>query len=255
VHQLNTPLTNVAVPTLSRLQHEESAYRSSYFKAIRLLSTATMPLAAFMFVDADVLVRIVLGGQWLGAVPIFRAFAPAAFLTALNAALAWVYLSIGTTGRQLRWGILSAVVTLAGYVAALPYGPVAVAGTFSACAVVLMISGVFYCYRISPLEPHQLLANLWRPAVASILAGAGVLAVVQALTAEWHVVQRLAIEVFLFAVLYGVSWLAMPGGISILREMWGVGRELVYGRPAGSVVHSEEGSGVPPISDDSQDES
>ena len=87
----NQPLTAVAVPALSRLQGDPERYRVFYRAWIRLMFGMSMPLVAFLFVDAERAVVTILGSQWMGIVPLYRVLAPAAFIGRLSMVTSWVY--------------------------------------------------------------------------------------------------------------------------------------------------------------------
>ncbi|MFQ5490160.1 MAG: lipopolysaccharide biosynthesis protein, partial [Phycisphaerae bacterium] len=131
IRQFNTPLTNVAIPALSRLQDKPDQYRAFFKKGIQLLTTVGMPMVAFLAVDADNVILLVLGDKWGGAAPIFRLLAPAAFLGTFNVATGWVYVSTGQVDRQLRWVVFSSPVIILAFIVGLPFGPTGVAASLS----------------------------------------------------------------------------------------------------------------------------
>ena len=122
LHQLNGPLTAVAIPALSRLQDDPERYRLYYQKGIELLTFVSMPLVVFTFVAADKVVLLILGDQWMGAVSIFRMLGPEAFIGTFNVATGWVYISMGHVRRQFRWTIVGSTVMIVGFIVALPWG-------------------------------------------------------------------------------------------------------------------------------------
>ena len=103
--------------------------------------TFSMPLVTFAFVAADDLVLTLLGPSWVGASTLFRALAPGALLGTFNVATGWVYLSLGTTARQFRYGSLVAVVMVIAFVVGLSWGPLGVAIAFSVVTCVLRFTG------------------------------------------------------------------------------------------------------------------
>ena len=52
-----------------------------------------MPIIAFVFVAADLVVEIILGPQWHEAALLFQILAPAAFIGTFNPATGWAYLA------------------------------------------------------------------------------------------------------------------------------------------------------------------
>ena len=103
IQQINTPLTSVAIPALSRLQDQPERYRKFYKHAMLPVVAAGMLIIVFIFVAADDAVLLILGSQWTDVAPLFRALAPAAMIGTFNVATGWVYISLGQAGRQTRW--------------------------------------------------------------------------------------------------------------------------------------------------------
>ncbi len=232
IQQINSPLTSVAVPALSRLQNDPARYRSYYRRGVLLTVTAGMPVVAFLFVVADKAILTILGSQWLDAVPIFRALGPAAFIGAFNVATGWVYVSLGTTRRQLAWGLFASAATVLAYVIALPWGPIGVALSFSIVLTVLRYPSIVYCFRRSHLSVSDLGIAIWRPATASIAAGACLYlaSLVFSITAPVGV--SLMLDFVLYALFYIIIWIALPRGRQSVRDIAEIVRELKQGRSA-----------------------
>jgi len=225
IGQINIPITNVAIPALSRLQNEPDRYRAYYRKGMLLIVSFGMPLVAFLFVDADQAVRLLLGEQWLEAIPIFRWLAPAAFIGTFNMAAGWVYNSLGHTNRLFQWNVLASTVTAAGFIIGLRWGTTGVAAAFSITTVVLRYPSILYCFRSTFMTVGDLLGALWRPAVASIVAAA-ILFPAKYLKTNAVIGSNLLLDLVVYALLYTLLWCLLPNGIQTLREMLTLLKEI-----------------------------
>jgi O-antigen/teichoic acid export membrane protein len=219
LHQINGPMTRVAVPALSRLQHDPERYRTYYHHAILLLCAASMPAVVLLFVTADQAIPLILGRQWVDAVFLFQLLAPAAFIGTFNVATGWVYVSLGQTNRQLRMGSAVAVVTLAAFVIGTRWGVAGVAAACSAAACLTRYPTILYCFRTTPLRAGDLFRAVWQPAVASVLAGAAV----YGMRTLWpmpsvHLSLAFAACVAAYGAAYVLIWQAFPQG----REALGI---------------------------------
>jgi len=232
IQQINTPLTSVAVPALSRIHGEPDRYRAYYRRGVLLTVTAGMPVVVFLFVAAEKAVLAFLGGQWLDAVPIFRALGPAAFIGTFNVATGWVYVSLGATRRQFHWGLFSTGFTLLAYAIGLPWGPIGVALAFSASLVVLRLPSVLYCFRQTNLTLEDLGTALWRPAFSSIAAGALLFGVGRVLNWSMPLGLSLGFDFLVYSAFYIMVWVGLPGGRRSLALIAGIARELRSSRPA-----------------------
>lgn len=227
VQQLIGPLTGVVVPALSRLQRDHGAFRRYYFGALSTLAMATMPAVVLLTVTADELVAILLGEQWARSANIFRLLAPAAFVGTFNGAAGWVWVALGQTNRQLMWGAYSLPVTIVAFVLGVVWGPEGVAIAFSVLQVTLRYFGLAYCYRPNDfLRMRDLGAALWRPAVASIAAGAIAAVARGVLPPAWSAVATLGVVGFGYSALYFATILILPGGGTALRGTLGLLRHL-----------------------------
>jgi O-antigen/teichoic acid export membrane protein len=234
-NHVDRPLTAVAVGALSRLQDEPRRFRGYYRKAMLLLASAAVPFGVFVFVAAEPVVLAALGPRWSGAVPILRLLAPAALVETLGSSTSWVYAALGRTDRQARWAAFASLIRLLAVAAGVAWGVVGVAVATSVSTVGLRYWGIAYCFRESPLALRDLGGALWRPAFAALAAGACLLAAgAFGLTRGAPVPAALA-SLTLFALAYGVAWVALPGGRHALGEMTALARDL---RPARAAEHA-----------------
>jgi len=72
VQQLNTAVTGVAFPALSRIQHDAKRLARSFLRGFSLLISTTIPITISCALFAEEIVRVVLGAKWMEAAPIFR---------------------------------------------------------------------------------------------------------------------------------------------------------------------------------------
>lgn len=113
LNQINAPATTIALPVLSRLQHEPQRYRQFLLHGQTVMLHVIVGLLSFAAAMAEPLILLVLGPQWTPAVPIFRILAVAGIFQAASYASYWVFLSKGLTGLHLRFTLLSRPVLMA----------------------------------------------------------------------------------------------------------------------------------------------
>jgi O-antigen/teichoic acid export membrane protein len=215
--QFSTPLAGVAVPTLSRLQLDPQRYNSYYHRSILLSAAIGMPLIAFLFVSADWIVPLLLGSQWVESVPLFRALALAAFISPVDFGSAWIVISLGRTGRQIKWAPFATIFTLIGFFVGIRWGTVGVAMSFSLCRAILLIPKLIYSAEGSPIRWIEVIQNVSRPALAALVAAAALFALTRQLSLAAHGLAGLALGCLFFGLMYIGIWLALPGG---RRTLW-----------------------------------
>lgn len=170
LQQISGPMSSVAVPALSRLQNSPERYRAFFKRGCDIAMLLQIPITAFAAIAGREIILVMLGDQWLEAVPIFYALVPALIISATAPATVWVYLSIGHTDRHFKFTMFNSVVIVIGFAIAVAFGPVAVAASFSAVAVVLRVPAIIYCFKGTPLKPSDFWTTLITPGIATLVA-------------------------------------------------------------------------------------
>ncbi len=219
IQQINTPVTNVALPTLSRLQTKPESYCRYYYKAILAITTVSMPLVAFIFAAADKIILLLLGQEWLEVVPIFRWLMPAAFMGTFNIAGGWVYQSLGKTDRQLRIGVVMSSIDVIIFLISVQWGAMGLAAAYSLSRPILWMPRILYCYRGTPLKFTELISTLSLPTIASLVTGALLMAINYLLPSEINLLLGLSLNCIFYGLVYVAILLTLPNGKQTLWEM------------------------------------
>jgi polysaccharide transporter, PST family len=135
--QIQGPLGRVMLPVLSRLQNEPGRYRNAYTECVTLMMLAVQPGLVFLIVFAEDVFQLLFGPQWLPAAPIFRWLGVIGLVEVFTSTVGWVFVSQGRGGDFFRGGFVNAVVTVASFVAGLPWGALGVAIGYT-------VSGIFW---------------------------------------------------------------------------------------------------------------
>jgi len=139
VQQLNTAVTGVAFPALSRIQHDAKRLARSFLRGFSLLISATIPITISCALFAEEIVRVVLGAKWMQAAPIFRLLAPVAVVFAVANPFSWLVMSTGRIGRALSISTATTPLVILGIVLGLSHGPTGVALGYSSAMTLLVI--------------------------------------------------------------------------------------------------------------------
>jgi O-antigen/teichoic acid export membrane protein len=221
VAQINAPLTAVAIPALSRLQHDPPRFRRFYAAGVAGIAAATSPAVLLAAVLAPEIVRVLLGPGWEDSVPIFQALAPAALLASLNVVTSWVYLPLGRVDRQFRWQVIRSTVTLIALPLGLPWGGFGVAVALSTSACLLRVPAILYCLHGTFLSIRDVLGAVWRPLLAAAIAAIATLLAATPLRAHLEAMPAavLGIGGAIFIATYIATWIGVPGGGARIREI------------------------------------
>ncbi|HEX3002987.1 MAG TPA: lipopolysaccharide biosynthesis protein [Angustibacter sp.] len=174
LRQVTAPVARVAVPVLSYLQHQPARYRRFFMVALSAVAYASLPLICLLAALSHEVVAVMLGDQWLGAVPIFRVLSVAGVLVTLRSTNGWLFVSTGHTGRQAVWALANRPVIIVGFVVGLPWGATGVAWGFLAAHAVLLVPSFWVAVKDTPVTMANIAQSVWRPLVlaAAVYAAA-----------------------------------------------------------------------------------
>lgn len=218
ITNLRDPLTNVALPAISRLQNNPENYRDYYLKCVSLLAFMSMPIIAFMFVCTDQLIILLLGSQWLGASQIFKILAVAAFIQPVSGTSGMILISTGQSRLYLKLGIFSAVIYCLSFVAGLPYGAKGVAAGYAIANYLLLFPMLFYTFKNTSVSVCDFMRTVFRPLVASITSGISLFIFLTLYSGYINIFLFIFLGSIVFLFIYIIAYLILPGGIDDLRS-------------------------------------
>jgi PST family polysaccharide transporter len=224
---INSPLVGVAVAGLSRVQHDSARYRAHARTALEAIFVASLPVLAFVFVESRRVIQVLLGAQWISAAPLFRILCVGAFAVSVTRVTKWLYLSQGTTRRELHWSLIATPLMILAVAIGTHWGATGVAVGYTAGEIALAYPSIQFCLRTSHLTRRDFFAAVARPIAASIGGGVSLFVGGPFLPASGHALFDLALKGILFSVAAVLSWLALPGGRRAARDLAGLARELL----------------------------
>jgi O-antigen/teichoic acid export membrane protein len=237
-NQLTSPLHNVALATLSRLNQDRDRFRRYLANALGMIAFAGMAASADLTLVGRDVVRLVLGSKWSESGRIFELFGPGIGVMVLCSTVGWMHLSTGNPGRWLRWSLVELVFTVSLFVVALPWGPAGVAAAWSISYWALLVPAFWYAGRPVGFGASALIAAIWRYAAAALVAGLATGAIIHG-TALWGTASgksaafgAMIVISLLFITLYLAMVILLHRGLAPLRQLAGLVRELA---PSGEV--------------------
>ena len=207
------PLGSVATPALSRLADSPERYRAAYLNILEKISMLTMPAVVFTMATSDWLIPMLLGPQWHEASRVFMLLGIAAIIQPVSRTGYWLFITQGRSREMLRWGIVSATISVASIVAGLPWGAIGVAASYAITDLCVTTPLLFwYVGRKGPVR----FRDVYMTIAPAICAAAGSLAVLL-VTRQWlALLTRPAVRLsvaFAMTVVVSVSvFAAMPAG-------------------------------------------
>ena len=248
--QLLSPILAVVVTTLSRKNKNTDDYKRYFLKGLCIVTFVGMAASADLTLIGRDAVRLLLGSKWGEAGRIFTYFAPGIGMMLVYQTTGWIHLSLGTTGRFLRWTVVELSVTGLLFLLALRWGPVGIAGAWTTSFCILTIPAIWYAGKPINLPVGSVLNAIWRYVVAALIAGLSCAAVVARM--RWlplvaafglaGTITRIATNSVLFTLLYLGIIIVLFGGIEPLRQFARLIPDLVPGLSSRRKSRSVEGS-------------
>ncbi len=236
VKQVHTPMLSVCVSSFSRLQDDPERLRVYVRRAFTLLYSLILPALALLFIEAESVIRLLLGEKWLAATGIFRWLLVGMAAETPLLLNKYVYYSDGRTGKQARWTVVESVVMAIGAGAGAGFGlglddvGLGVAAGHTLSCWLLVVPSARNCAEGALVTVGDILNPMTRPAVASFAAGAATWALMFEALGPLPFVLELAVAGCAFSVLYAAAWVALPGGGGEARVLWKLFHSLRGGR-------------------------
>jgi PST family polysaccharide transporter len=157
IQQVITPINNVLIPVLSRLQGDPERYRRSYMRAYGTLALIVFSFSAMCLALARPLVLVILGPKWSAAIPLFAVFTLVAVSTPLSSICSWIYESQGRGKDQLRNHTAAGLVTIVSYLLGLHWGPIGVVTSLAIVSIAVRLPIVYaIAGRSGPVRTRDL---------------------------------------------------------------------------------------------------
>lgn len=204
-NQMRAPITNVAVPVLSRLQGAGARYWDFVRVGQVGLGYTIVVVLAFVIGAGDPVTEVLLGQRWAAAAPVLSLLAVAAVFQTLNSASYWVYVSKGITGPLFRYNLVSVTIKVAAILIGSQWGMIGVAVGYAIAPMLSWPISLAWISRVIDGVPTRTLA--WGIVRMSLLAAWGAtLAFAGSTVAEpWGVWARVATAALGTVSAYGIA--------------------------------------------------
>lgn len=231
IDQINTPITSVAVPALSRLKDSPERYRSAYLRLLEKVALLTMPTMAFMIVSSEPVIHIVLGEKWLGVSRIFALLGIAGLVQPVASTAGWLFVTQGRTAEMFKWGVIGSLLTIAGIVAGLTWGAVGVAASYSLTVTFVVVPLLlWYVSRTGPVRMKDFYTTL-APILFAALSSLGVVVLLQRWFSVNNRIATIALNMAITIVTTLLVLVLIPRGRRALNDVMQTASSL-FQRPA-----------------------
>jgi len=217
LQQINSPISAVAIPTLSRLQKEPERYRRYYLGALSLITFITFPFVMFMIVMSGDIIHIVLGEQWIKASPIFSALGLAAILQPVSNTTGWLFISQNRAKHMFQWGLIGGSLTIVSIIIGLLWGAIGVAVSYALSGIFIRTPLLFWIVgRQGPIKTSDLYRILLFPGLIALCV-ALVLMPLCSFTEQFNTGIRIIIALVLTSIIMLLYIISFSNGRSLIN--------------------------------------
>jgi O-antigen/teichoic acid export membrane protein len=220
VSRISNPLQQVLFSAFAKIQREPKRLAEAWARGNEVISAVNIPAFLGMAVVAPDFVPVVLGDQWIPAVPVLQ-FLSLAGVGATLQTLNWATTqAMGRPGVMLRFRFFSTPVTLVAFVIGLHWGVVGVAASFAISRIIVTPVSTYITCRTLGCSFGYVRGELLVAGLAAIMAAVVALARLGLVDVGVPAAARLAIVVPLGIVVYGgLLLLFAPRVIGELRTL------------------------------------
>lgn len=217
LNQVSRTVGNVMFPALSAIQHDKSAVKRIYLKAIGVISLITFPMMTGLFVLTDDLIPSLLGTRWAPAIPIVKLFCWVGLIQSIGSTTGWIFLSQGRS-RALIYEAISSGIIMAAFVVGIRWGVRGVAWSYMLCNLVEWLPLWAITGRIVRCRLREMLRTLMPTFLCAVAMAICVKALEGLLSAALIPLERLGIEITFGIVVYALLMIGFQP--TPWREFW-----------------------------------
>ena len=175
--QVQAPVTSVALPVLSKIQEDQKRFSAYLVRGQLALGYPISLGLGLVAVAAEPITELVLGEQWLAAVPLLQLFAIACVARNLAFVGYWVYVVRGLSGSLFRYSLVTGAIRVLCVVVGAQWGVVGVAAGLAIAPWIAWPLSLLWLSRVTAVPTRSLYTGALRIiSVSALASGTGALA-------------------------------------------------------------------------------
>jgi O-antigen/teichoic acid export membrane protein len=169
-NQLAAPINRAVFPGYAKMADDLSRLSQSYLDVMQVIAMIVIPSAFGIAVLAAPIVTVVLGEQWIDAIPLIRILGFVGLLSALESNIASVYLTLGKPQILTRLLCINVPILLVFLIIGARQGGVmGAAWAFLAASIITIPLWYTVVFRTLDIAILKFLAIIWRPFASALV--------------------------------------------------------------------------------------
>lgn len=235
-------LAPALLPVLSEQARGGRDLKAAYLSGIEHVTVLIWPSLVVLIILSEPLVRLLLGSQWLVAVPLVRILA-GAYLLWFNMNLTNpLLISLGAIRDTFKLALFAVPLCVLIQIPAAQYGPQAMAWSAFATVPIFVTTSLIIVRRHIPFSIRELGSRLWRSLVIAVASGAPPLAATLAARESTTMPYALLVGAIAFAIGGWIAGVIITGHPIRKHMMALVDRARRYAQKRGSAKERFHGT-------------
>jgi PST family polysaccharide transporter len=140
LRNISLVVSRVLFPIYSRIQNDNKRFRKIYTKVANAISFLTFPLMIGVFTLSDLFTVTFFNDKWDTALLalLLMILAPVGLIQSIATTTGSIYQAKGKTDWMFRWGILSGLIYISGFIIGLNWGVIGVAISYLMSSIILL---------------------------------------------------------------------------------------------------------------------
>lgn len=149
-------LIRILFPAFSKIKDDNEKFQKAYLRVIFFIALISFPLMSGLIATSTVFVHIFLGDKWHNLAQLIMILAPVGMVQSIVSTTGSIYMAKGNTKLLFKVGSISTIITVAFFLAGIPFG----------------VEGVAYGYLISNfIMLYPILRISWKQIDLSVSRG------------------------------------------------------------------------------------
>jgi O-antigen/teichoic acid export membrane protein len=201
---INPIITQVVLPIMSKAQADEAVLKRVYLHTLRMTASVNFPIYVLLAAFAPEVVFLLLGEQWVNAIPLMRIFAILALLRSIGNPIGSLLMAKGRADLSFKWNMIWLLIYPPVIWLSSQFGEIGMAAAMLILAIVAYWPNWYFMVRpLCGARWGEYSLQLLTPLVISVTAGLFALASVSIFEDELvRFVTGMAIS---FLVYFGMS--------------------------------------------------
>lgn len=164
------PLNRLVFPILTKFEINSKEFSDNYLYLARLVGYLSYPIATILVFFPSEFITILLGQNWIIAIPVFKGLSLACFAYCASNLCRWLFLTSGNT-RRLFYVNIFRLLLFSGVISYFSkFGILAVAYAYSATELILRLPTIYYAKLGSGIKLLDIIKSQMAPIFTSLCA-------------------------------------------------------------------------------------